>query len=100
MSKVIKDLLSQITPQQQKDTTREMKSFLEGYYKAIEDMKGFKLNEKEDELLQDFKTEIVKKFGNYGSLSYTFTPTGIGNKIEVYSKLLNKTKDITDYESW
>lgn len=60
----------------------------------------FELNEKERITLEKWKKKIYSKFGEYGAYTYKFSPTGIGNKIEVYSMLLNKKKDITDYSSW
>lgn len=60
----------------------------------------FDLNEKELATLEAWQKEIKNKFGNYGGFKYTFTPTGIGTGISVYSDLLDESLNITDYDSW
>jgi hypothetical protein len=60
----------------------------------------FKLNDKELKKLKKWQNAIKKKFGECGNFVYSFTPTGIGDSISVYSKLLDESIDITDYGSW
>jgi hypothetical protein len=61
---------------------------------------SFYLNEVEEKRLEKWQKKIKKKHGKYGSYTFKFTPTGIGNGISVYSYLEDKEKDITDYDSW
>ena len=61
---------------------------------------NFYLNEVEEKRLEKWQKKIKKKHGKYGSFTFKFTPTGIGNGISVHSDLENKEKDITDYDSW
>ena len=60
----------------------------------------FFLNNVEEKRLEKWQKKIKKKHGIYGSFTFKFTPTGIGNGIVVYSDLEDKTKDLTDYDSW
>lgn len=60
----------------------------------------FKVNEKEEEEIKKWQERIKKKFGSYGHYTYSFTPTGIGCGIKVYSSHLDKTKDFTDLNNW
>ena len=68
--------------------------------KDIEKKYEFNLNEVEAKRLEKWQKKIKKKHGKYGSYTFKFTPTGIGNGIDVYSDLEDKTKDLTDYDSW
>ena len=63
-------------------------------------MTEFSLNEKEEKKLKKWQNAIKEIYGEYGSYSFTFTPTGIGTGISVYSKLVDKELDITDLDSW
>ena len=61
---------------------------------------SFDLNEKERKKLEKWQKKIKKKHGKYGSFTFKFTPTGIGNGIVVYSHLAKTEIDITDIDSW
>jgi hypothetical protein len=60
----------------------------------------FTLSPKEELALSEFKAKVYKKHKKYGSFTIMFTPTAIGNVVEVRSGLTGKTKDITDYSCW
>ena len=60
----------------------------------------FYIKKLEEKRLEKWKKKIKKKYGKYGSFTFKFTPTGIGYGIDVYSDLEDKTKDLTDYDSW
>lgn len=59
-------------------------------------MKTFNLSDKEEDNLKKWKTEHNLK----GTISYTFTSTGVGTTIIVHHIDSGKTKNITDYENW
>jgi hypothetical protein len=63
-------------------------------------MKTFTISEKELKQIQEWQEAIKKIYGEYGKYTYSFTPTGIGNVIEVYSEKANITKNFTDVDSW
>lgn len=60
----------------------------------------FELNEKQVTKLNEWKEAIKVVFGEYGNYKFTFTPTGIGDGVEVYSDLAKKSISLTDYDSW
>lgn len=60
----------------------------------------FRMNSKEREILDKFKEQTKKHYGEYGLYEYIFTPTGVGTMIEVKSLKSNIKIDVTDYESW
>lgn len=65
----------------------------------------FELNDAEYKLYVDFVTECRMEVPSIptaigGRFSITFTPTGIGNIIQVRDNQTGKTKDITDVDSW
>lgn len=71
----------------------------------------FNLNEKEEKLYHDFykkhkvcRDRLCEEHGlNFcppGSISITFTPTGIGSAIKVKCTLCDTEENITDYDSW
>lgn len=39
-------------------------------------------------------------YEKFGTISYTFTPTGIGNNVKVTSLKTGEEFDITDYNRW
>ena len=43
---------------------------------------------------------IKELFGETGQLTWMITPTGIGSKITVYSKLVDLQLDLTETETW
>lgn len=60
----------------------------------------FSLNLKEYEKLSEWKEKIKDLYGEYGTYTYSFTPTGIGSSIRVKSHLTGLELDITDVDSW
>lgn len=61
----------------------------------------FTISDKEEAKLKEWQNAIKTVYGEYGDYLYTFDPNnGIGVAISVYSKLANKTIDITDIDSW
>lgn len=63
----------------------------------------FVLSPKEQETLAEFKSKVLKKYKKKGKvISFTimFTPTAIGNVVEVKSSASDEVKDITDYDVW
>jgi len=56
----------------------------------------FTLSDIEQERLNDFKEKVKDLYDEYGTYSFTFTPSGIGNQVVVFSHLANLKKDITD----
>ena len=58
------------------------------------------LNEKQQKKYDKWLSHIEALYGEYGSLTWKITPTGIGDEIIVYSKLANVELDLTDIESW
>ena len=61
-------------------------------------MTEFKLNDKESKQLDKFTMKHYKRCQS--DVSVTFVQTGIGSNIEAKCLACNKTKDITDYDSW
>ncbi len=60
----------------------------------------FSLNDKEKKKLKKWQNSIKEIYGKYGTYTYSFTPTGIGNGVKVYSHLVDKEIELTDYDSW
>lgn len=60
----------------------------------------FELDDKQIKKLNKWTKKLKKKYGEVGLLEYRFTPTGIGDVVEVYSKTANKTINLTDVDSW
>ena len=60
----------------------------------------FELSDKQQKELDEWKEAIKTIYGEYGSYTYSFTPTGIGCIVEVYSELANIKKDFTHEEDW
>jgi len=60
----------------------------------------FTLNENEQEKLDSLNSKWFKKYGVHGKIKYKFSPTGIGDKIEVKNSIEGEWIDITDYNSW
>lgn len=61
---------------------------------------SFSLNEVEQKRYEEFCEDVKKLYGECGIFKFTFTPTGIGDGIDVYSVLAKTSRDITDYDSW
>lgn len=63
-------------------------------------MEEFKISADQMAKIQKWQNKIKKKYGEYGLYSFTFTPTGVGVGLTVFSYLANKQKDFTDYDLW
>jgi hypothetical protein len=62
----------------------------------------FELNDIQLEKLNKWKEAIKTIYGEYGSFTYCFRPTGIGNAVTVESDLLgpHQLLELTDLSSW
>ena len=60
----------------------------------------FSLDEDEEKKLKEWQEKIKDLYGEYGSYTFSFTPTGIGNVIKVKSHLTGLELDITNLENW
>ena len=60
----------------------------------------FELDADQVKRLQVWKEAIKMIYGEYGHYDYTFSPTGIGNVVTVYSHLALKELDLSDVEKW
>ena len=61
---------------------------------------SFELTDAEMQGLKKFQEQVKALYGEYGNYTFSFTPTGIGNAVEVYSHLAKIEKDLTDMDSW
>ena len=63
---------------------------------------NFRLTKKQNKKLREWKEAIKTIYGEYGSYTYCFTPTGIGDVVTVKSSLVgeNYFLDLTDVENW
>mgnify|MGYP003475405952 CR=1 FL=1 len=60
----------------------------------------FELDEDQIKKLNIWKEAIKVVFGEYGNFEYTFSPTGIGDVVTVYSELAKQELDLTDVDRW
>lgn len=60
----------------------------------------FELTDAQVVKLKEWQEKIKDLFGEYGSYTYSFTPTGIGDGVEVWSNLTKTTLDLTDVDTW
>lgn len=64
----------------------------------------FKLSEKEKERAIEFEKAhrhpSVNKGAIGGHISYTFTPTSLGNGVEIKCSICGHKQNITDYDIW
>jgi hypothetical protein len=60
----------------------------------------FELTEAQTIKLKEWQKKIKDLFGEYGLYTYSFTPTGIGDNVEVYSHLTKTKLDLTDVDTW
>jgi len=60
----------------------------------------FDLNPDQIKKLNIWEEKIKRKYKEYGTFTYSFTPCGIGIGIEVYSHLSKKKLDLSDVEHW
>jgi hypothetical protein len=56
----------------------------------------FELDDSQIERLEEWQKTIKERYGEFGGYKYSFTPTGIGDIVEVYSDLDNTTLDLSD----
>lgn len=61
-------------------------------------MKNFELSDNEYNKARQLIHEYHDTKHEWPSVKYIFSPTGIGNKIEI--QIQNESHDITDYERW
>ena len=62
--------------------------------------KKFELDEDQTQRLEDWQAKIRAKHGEHGLHTYSFTPTGIGTIVKVYSELAKETLDLSDVDKW
>lgn len=62
----------------------------------------FELNEKQIKKYKDWSEAIKKVYGEYGSFTFCFNPTGIGDIVTVKNDLVGDKVilDLTDTDSW
>lgn len=65
----------------------------------------FKLNSKEAEKAKVFEEKHIECARKHpttigGHISYTFTPTSIGNAVSIKCFLCGEEENITDYDCW
>ena len=58
------------------------------------------LNDKQQQMFDEWKSHIKALYGEYGLLTWKITPNGIGEDISVYSHRANVELDLTDTDSW
>jgi hypothetical protein len=58
------------------------------------------LNEKQQEIYDEWLSHIKAIYGEYGLFTWKITPNGIGNGIVVYSHHTKTELDLTDTDSW
>lgn len=66
-------------------------------------MDTFKLNKKEQVDAHNFINEHLTCTNPTtigGSISYVFTPTGVGVSVEIQCNICKTKIDITDYDNW
>lgn len=54
------------------------------------------LNDKQQKKYEEWMSHIKALYGEYGTLTWTITPTGIIDGIKVYSERANVELDLTD----
>lgn len=60
----------------------------------------FELTDAQMVKLKEWQEKIKDLFGEYGLYTYSFTPTGIGDGVEVFSSLTKTKLDLTDVDTW
>jgi hypothetical protein len=58
------------------------------------------LNEKQQKRFDKWCSHIKSLYGEIGLLTWSITPNGIGEGIEVYSHTARVKIDLTDVDSW
>jgi hypothetical protein len=62
--------------------------------------KTFTLDEDQVKKLEEWQSHIKAIYGSYGNYEYTFSSSGIGQIVVVYSELADIELDLTDVDSW
>ena len=62
--------------------------------------KTFTLDEYQVKKLEEWQSHIKAIYGSYGNYEYTFSSSGIGQIVVVYSELADTELDLTDVDSW
>lgn len=60
----------------------------------------FELTARQEKELKEWQEKIKDLYGEYGTYTFKFTPTGIGNGVVVYSHLTKLELDISHQEVW
>jgi len=60
----------------------------------------FELTARQEKELKEWQEKIKELYGEYGTYTFKFTPTGIGNGVVVYSHLTKLELDISHQEEW
>lgn len=60
----------------------------------------FELTARQEKELKEWQEKIKDLYGEYGTYTFKFTPTGIGNGVVVYSHLTKLELDISHEEEW
>ena len=60
----------------------------------------FELTARQEKELKEWQEKIKDLYGEYGTYTFKFTPTGIGNGVVVYSHLTKLELDISHEEDW
>ena len=60
----------------------------------------FELTARQEKELNEWQEKIKDLYGEYGTYTFKFTPTGIGNGVVVYSHLTKLELDISHQEEW
>jgi len=60
----------------------------------------FELTARQEKELKEWQEKIKDLYGEYGTYTFKFTPTGIGNGVVVYSHLTKLELDISHHEDW
>lgn len=61
---------------------------------------NFEIDESQVVKLNAWKEAIKIVYGKYGEYVFTFSDSGIGQTVKVYSELAKTTLDLTEYEKW
>ena len=61
---------------------------------------SFELNDKQQEMFDNWKSHIKALHGEYGQFTWKYTSNGIGPEISVYSHLVKIELVLTDVDSW
>jgi len=60
----------------------------------------FELTARQEKELKEWQEKIKDLYGEYGTYTFKFTPTGIGNGVVVYSHLTKLELDFSHQEDW